>query len=267
MICIRSVIIIAAFSFCASTAPGAIIGHDLEFKLVGHEPATIVQGGIADPGRNTLTFGAMGLPIESLLLSGTFTVRVNIDDTTDTPTSLRFSSIRGSTLIGSRPINYFLGPPGYVHVGAEIEPIPNALADQPQFAAVGKPRGDILPRSGSFTSISSTGVFDADRQSLMVTSGKYIASGIVATAFVIPADAIIDTSGSPLIITSRSHDPLGDKGQISLRRTANGYRGSIEMDLSETFGHLRIHAKVIPEPASTTYALLGILLVNAIRRR
>ena len=209
----------------------------------------------------------MGLPIESLVLSGSFVVNVRIDDVTQTPVSLRFTDNPESSITANGTVNFFVPGSGYVHVGERVEPILNAPIDGPQFIATGNPGGNILPRTSQFTNISPDGVFDADRQSLMVTSGEYISSGLVAIAFVIPADQLFDASNNWLIITSRSHDTLGTKGLISLRPTPTGYAGHIEMNLTETFGHLIISANTVPEPSGGLLFACVFVATTIMRRR
>ena len=268
MSCSRVAVCVALLFLVANRVPAAIVDHEMTFFLRGVQAPTILNGAIADPGRNTLTFGGVGLPIESLVLTGSFAVNVRIDETTHTPVSLRFSANPAPSITAVGTVNYFVPGLGYVHVGEQVEPIVNAPAGSPQFVATGNAGGTILPRISGFTSISPAGVFDADRQSLTVTSGEYISTGAVAAAFVIPADQLIDASAQPLIITSRFHDDFGTKGLLSVRPTATGYAGHLEMDLSETFGFLYVSASTVPEPSSgLLFAAISVGVSVSRRRR
>lgn len=226
----------------ASHATAALVIHDMRFFLKGTQTPTIVNGGIADPGRNTLTFGAIGLPIESLVLSGSFDVSVWIDDATDTPVSMIFSSDFEPSIIAAGAVNYLVPGSGYVHVGEQVDPIPNAPAGDPQFTASGNAGGSIV--GASIANIYPDGSFDAPSQLLFVTSGEYIASGFVATAFVIPADQLLDAAFNPLFLNPGNRDD----SWISIRPTSTGYAGELELNFTGTFAHLIISASTVPEP-------------------
>jgi len=245
-----------------------VIEQTIVFNLDTPETATIVDGTVVDPGRNLLTFGGLsGLPIGSVMLTGQVAIKFRIEDTTGEVLSLRFAPENPAQIDTDGPINYFLGSLGYVHVGANVDPIPNPAPGTPEFVATGSPIAKIIPRILGWVNVGPGGVFDSDRQSLVVTSGQYVASGFVADAFIVPSGSIRDAAINPLIVTSRFLDPDGNKGLITLTKTPSGYRGNIQLNLSETFGHVIISASTVPEPSSAIFLTTMIGAISIVRRR
>lgn len=253
-----------------STSASAVevIEQTFVFNLDTPEAATIEDGFIVDPGRNMFTFGGLSFfPIGSVMLTGQVAIHLRIDDTTDEVLSLRFAPENPAQLDTDSPINYFVENLGYLHIGENVDPIPNPAPGTPEFVATGNPIAKIVPRISGWVDVGPGGVFDADRQSLMVTSGQYIASGLIASAFIIPSGSIRDTSIHPLIVTSQSLDPDGDMGLISVTKTSSGYRGNLQLNLSGQFGHVIISASTVPEPSSAIFLTTMIATGAIVRRR
>jgi len=261
-----AIFVTTILSINSSTTTAAVIEQILVFELDSPEPATITEGAIAHPGRNVFSLGGLGvLPIETVTLSGHVAVRLRIDDTTGQVQSLRFVP-ELSAIDTDSPINFFLESDGYIHVGLSVDPISNPAPRTPEFVATGNPGAEIVPRSG-FVNVGPDGVFDADRQSLAVTSGEYIGFGTLGSAFFVPSGSIRDASVERLLVTSQALDPNGDMGLISLRQTSSGYRGNIQLDLSDFFSNVIVSATIVPEPSSAVFLATLIGGGTIFRRR